>query len=95
MALFIAMNHFQVDPERGAEFEAHWRQRETYLAEASCASRAARRRAGQLRSLTWQSAPRGMDGLRLFCKAHAQARTPAGLLRGHPRLELFEAVIEQ
>ena len=33
MALFIAMNHFQVDPERGAEFEAHWRERETYLAE--------------------------------------------------------------
>ena len=25
MALFIAMNHFQVDPARGAEFEAHWR----------------------------------------------------------------------
>ena len=32
MALFIAMNHFSVDPERGADFEAHWSQREITLA---------------------------------------------------------------
>ena len=25
MARFIAMNHFQVDPARGSEFEEHWR----------------------------------------------------------------------
>ena len=30
-----------------------------------------------------------------FRKAHAQARTPAGVLQGPPRLQLFEAVIEQ
>ena len=30
-----------------------------------------------------------------FRKAHAQARTPEGLLTGHPRLLTFEAVIEQ
>ena len=33
MGLFIAMNHFSVDPERGGEFEEHWRKRESYLAE--------------------------------------------------------------
>ena len=33
MGLFIAMNHFQVAPERGDEFEAHWRKRESFLSE--------------------------------------------------------------
>jgi heme-degrading monooxygenase HmoA len=33
MATFIAMNHFQVNPERGDEFEEHWRKRESYLHE--------------------------------------------------------------
>ena len=33
MAAFIAMNHFTVDPERGAEFEEHWRKRESFLDE--------------------------------------------------------------
>ena len=33
MATFIAMNRFEVNPERGAEFEEHWRKRETYLHE--------------------------------------------------------------
>jgi hypothetical protein len=27
--IFIAMNQFDVDPARGAEFEARWRERET------------------------------------------------------------------
>ena len=30
-----------------------------------------------------------------FRKAHAQARTPEGILVGHPRLELWEAVLEE
>ena len=33
MPSFIAMNHFRVDPARGAEFEELWRKRETWLAE--------------------------------------------------------------
>ena len=30
-----------------------------------------------------------------FRQAHAGARMPAGVLRGHPRVELFDAVLEQ
>jgi heme-degrading monooxygenase HmoA len=30
-----------------------------------------------------------------FRKAHQQARTPEGVLQGPPRIELFEAVIEE
>jgi heme-degrading monooxygenase HmoA len=46
---------------------------------------------------TWQSraAFEAWTRSEAFRKAHAQARTPAGLLRGHPRLQLFEAVIEK
>ena len=31
--MFIAMNRFQVHPERSDEFERSWRERDSYLAE--------------------------------------------------------------
>jgi heme-degrading monooxygenase HmoA len=46
---------------------------------------------------TWQSraAFEAWTRSEAFRKAHAGARMPAGVLRGHPRVELFDAVLEQ
>ena len=30
--MYIAMNHFRINPEKGAEFEQVWRDRESFLA---------------------------------------------------------------
>lgn len=98
---FIAMNHFTVNPERSGEFEEHWRKRETYLREVPGFLRFALLRGdepGQYVShSTWESrsAFEAWTRSEAFRKAHAQARTPEGILVGHPHLELWEAVIEQ
>ncbi len=101
MSLFIAMNHFDVAPERAAEFEARWRERETYLVEVPGFVRFALLKgdtAGRYVShSTWASRAAFEAWTRsdAFRKAHGQARMPAGVLTGHPRLETFEAVLEQ
>ena len=101
MGLFIAMNHFTVDPKRGADFEEHWRKRESYLAEVPGFLHFALLRGDEPGSYashtSWESraAFEAWTGSEAFRKAHTQARTPAGLLQGPPRLALFEAVIEQ
>jgi heme-degrading monooxygenase HmoA len=100
MALFIAMNHFAVDPERGAEFEALWRQRETYLAGTPGFVRFALLRGdepGHYASHTiWESRTvfEAWTRSEAFKRAHAQARMPLGLLLGHPKLATWEAVLE-
>lgn len=99
--MFIAMNRFSVNPERGDDFEKHWRQRETYLAEVPGFQAFALLRGDEpgeyISHSTWESrtAFEAWTKSEPFRKAHAQARTPEGVLVGHPRLETFEAVIEQ
>lgn len=101
MAIFVAMNHFDVNPQRSEEFEARWRERETYLAEVPGFVRFALLRgdeAGRYVShSTWESraAFEAWTRSEAFRRAHAQARMPEGVLRGHPRLETYEAVLEQ
>ena len=99
--MFIAMNRFSVNPERGDEFEEHWRQRETYLAEVPGFRAFALLRGDEpgeyISHSTWEgrAAFEAWTKSEAFRKAHAQARTPDGVLVGHPRLETFEAVLEQ
>jgi heme-degrading monooxygenase HmoA len=101
MAIFIAMNRFRVNEGRGAEFEEHWRKRETWLHEVPGFVRFALLRGEDndtyISHSTWESRDAFVAWTRseAFRKAHAQARTPAGVLAGHPQLETFEAVIEQ
>ena len=101
MSTFIAMNRFDVNPERGADFEEHWRKRETYLHEVPGFLRFALLRGdapgSYISHSTWESraAFEGWTRSEAFRKAHAQARTPDGVLAGPPRLETFEAVLEQ
>ena len=98
--MFIAMNRFSVNPERGDDFEKHWRQRETYLAEVPGFQSFALLRGDEpgeyISHSTWESraAFEAWTKSEPFRKAHAQARTPEGVLVGHPRLETFEAVLE-
>jgi heme-degrading monooxygenase HmoA len=98
---FIAMNRFTVNPERGADFEEHWRQRETYLPEVPGFVRFSLLRGdepGQYVShSTWESreAFEAWTKSEPFRRAHGQTRTPEGVLVGHPRLELWETVLEE
>jgi len=98
---FIAMNHFSVNPERGADFEEHWRKRESYLHEVPGFLRFALLRGDEaglyVSHSTWESraAFEAWTKSEAFRKAHAQARTPEGILVGHPRLETWEAVLEE
>ena len=100
MGLFVAMNHFEVDPQRSDEFESHWRERESYLDEVPGFQRFALLRGDEpghyVSHSSWESrdAFEAWTRSEAFRKAHARARTPDGLLRGHPRLELFDAVLE-
>lgn len=101
MAIFIAMNHFDVEPARSAEFEARWRERETWLVEVPGFVRFALLRGDApgryVSHSTWESRATFEAWTRseAFRKAHGQARMPEGVVRGHPRLETFEAVLEQ
>jgi heme-degrading monooxygenase HmoA len=99
--MFIAMNHFEVQPGREGEFEARWRERETYLAEVPGFVRFALLRSSEagryVSHSTWESraAFEAWTRSEAFRRAHADARMPAGVLRGHPHVETFEAVLEQ
>jgi heme-degrading monooxygenase HmoA len=101
MPTYIAMNQFQVDPSRGAEFEEHWRRRQSYLDEVPGFVRFALLRGDEpgvyVSHSTWASREAFEAWTRsdAFRKAHAQAPTPAGLLVDRPKLRTFEAVIEQ
>jgi heme-degrading monooxygenase HmoA len=102
MPIFIAMNQFDVDPSRGEEFEARWRERETYLQEVPGFLRFALLKSGDgsgryLSHSTWESraAFEAWTRSEAFRQAHQQARMPNGVLRGHPQLATYEAVLEQ
>ena len=100
MSVFIAMNRFVVNPERSEDFEKIWRERETHLEAVPGFIRFALLKGdepGQYVShSTWQSreAFEGWTRSESFRKAHAQARTPEGIMLGHPKLETFEAILE-
>jgi heme-degrading monooxygenase HmoA len=100
MAAYVTMNHFRVDPKRGGEFEEIWRKRETHLGQVPGFLHFALLRGEDghyISHSTWESLAAFEAWTRSdsFRKAHAQARTPEGLLEGHPKLECFEAILEQ
>jgi heme-degrading monooxygenase HmoA len=82
MPTFIAMNHFRVDPERGAEFEELWRKRETWLAEVPGFVRFALLRGSEpgdyASHTTWESraAFEAWTESDAFRKVHAQSPLP-------------------
>lgn len=98
--MFVAMNQFQVDPARAAEFEEVWRTRESHLSDYTGFVHFSLLKgddAGDYVSHTiWASREAFMawatsDG---FKAAHA-GRMPEGIIQGHPRARFYESVITQ
>lgn len=96
--MFIAMNRFSVNPDRGTEFEQRWRSRESYLSGLDGFVQFALLRgddAGDYVShTTWASREAFLAWAQSdhFRQAHAQ-ELPEGLILGHPRASFYEAVV--
>ena len=100
--MFIAMNRFRIARGREDEFEKLWRERDSQLAgvpgfrEFHLLKGASDDEATLYASHSvWESRAAFESWTRseAFRKAHAGARAPAGLYLGHPRVEVFEAVL--
>ncbi len=98
-SVFIAMNHFNVEPSRSDEFEKIWKERDSYLDEVPGFVRFALLRGDEPGSYvshsTWESreAFEAWTESEAFRKAHAGARMPKGVLLGHPQVRTYEAVL--
>ena len=96
--MFIAMNQFQVNPERAAEFEAVWRSRESYLSETPGFQQFALLKgdepADYISHSVWASREAFIAWTQsdAFRKAHGE-RMPEGILVGHPRARFYDAVL--
>jgi heme-degrading monooxygenase HmoA len=96
--MFIAMNQFPVSPERGSDFENVWRERESKLQGVPGFVQFALLKGDEpgdyISHTTWQSREAFLAWTQseAFRQAHA-ARTPDGVLTGHPRARFYEAVI--
>ena len=96
--MFIAMNRFSVNPDRGPEFEQRWRftrELPAWTGWIRSIRAAAWRRSGRV----YLASPPEFAGEFLawaqsdhFRQAHAQ-ELPEGLILGHPRASFYEAVV--
>lgn len=96
--MFIAMNQFQVNPERAGEFEQMWRERESYLHTFDGFIQFALLKGDipgdYVSHSTWESREAFLAWAQSedFRKAHSH-KTPEGILVGHPHVRFFESVI--
>jgi heme-degrading monooxygenase HmoA len=100
--MYIAMNHFRVAPDRSAEFEQAWRDRQTYLQdvpgfESFHLLRGPEEEGARLYAshTVWreEAAFRAWTESEAFKKAHGQGRSTAGTILGPPRFVGWEAVL--
>ena len=100
--MYIAMNHFRVDPSKTAEFEEAWRTRESFLAEVPgfrsfALLRGAEEEGARLYAshTVWQDEAsfRAWTESEAFRKAHAQGGKTAKSLLGPPRFVGWQAVL--
>jgi heme-degrading monooxygenase HmoA len=101
--MFIAMNRFQVNAGREADFETRWRERDSYLAGVPGFLHFALLRGASEGNVTeyashttWRSRA-DFDAWTQsdhFRRAHAQGSVQ-GILAGHPVASLYEAVLEE
>ncbi len=98
--MFVAMNQFQVDPARGADFEEIWTTRETYLAGLPGFVAFALLRGDDegdyVSHSTWESREAFLAWAQsdAFRQAHG-SRMPDGIIVGHPRARFYESVMVQ
>jgi heme-degrading monooxygenase HmoA len=99
--MFIAMNRFRIALGREPEFEKMWRERDSYLddVEGFREFKLLRGPSDETHTLyvshsIWESRARFEAWTRseAFRKAHSRARSPEGVVLGHPDLETFDAV---
>jgi heme-degrading monooxygenase HmoA len=96
--MFIAMNNFQVNPDRAGEFEQVWKTRESHLQALPGFIQFTLLKADEpgeyISHTTWASreAFLGWTQSEAFKQAHA-GRMPDGILAGHPRAKFYESVI--
>lgn len=100
--MFIAMNRFKVVKDGADEFEAMWRQRETYLGEMAGFKEFHLLRGPELENhilyashTTWRSRAdfEAWTRSEQFRKAHSRAPATRPLYLGHPQFEGFELVL--
>ncbi|MGH2632522.1 MAG: antibiotic biosynthesis monooxygenase family protein [Tepidiformaceae bacterium] len=96
--MFIAMNQFQVSPERGAEFEANWRSRESHLQGFDGFIQFSLLKGDEpgdyVSHTVWESRAAFIAWAQsdAFRDAHT-GRMPEGVLSGHPRARFYDAVL--
>lgn len=98
--MFIAMNRFNVNPDRSDDFVQSWKGRRSYLKEVPGFIRFALLQGdvpGEFIShSTWESreAFRQWTQSEAFHKAHGEGMGD-GILAGPPQVSLYEAVLEE
>jgi heme-degrading monooxygenase HmoA len=96
--MFIAMNQFQVDPERASDFEDVWKSRETYLQGLDGFLEFALLRGDEPGDYVSHSVWASRDAFlawtqsESFRMAHSN-RLPDGILVGHPRARFYDSVL--
>ena len=98
--MYIAMNRFQVNVDREADWEQIWKGRETYLAEVPGFVNFMLLRGAEpgdyVSYSAWEDEEAFLNWTKseAFRKGHAQG-TLAGVLQGPPQLALYEPVVSQ
>jgi heme-degrading monooxygenase HmoA len=98
--MFIAMNQFQVNPERAAEFEDVWRNRESYLQGFDGFIHFALLKGDDpgdyVSHSTWSSREAFLAWAQsdAFRCAHGM-KLAEGVVVGHPRARFYDAVLEE
>ena len=98
--MFIAMNRFHVHPERSADFERGWRERDSYLQQVPGFQAFALLRGDlpgeYISHSTWASraAFEAWTRSEQFRQAHGHGMDE-GILADHPRASFYEAVLTE
>ena len=98
--MFVAMNHFKVNPGREADFEEQWRSRRSYLNEVPGFVQFALLKGdgqGEYISHTiWQDRAAFVAWTQspAFAAGHRQGSVQ-GVLQGPPQVKLYDAVLVQ
>ncbi len=98
--MFIAMNNFKVVKGREADFEAQWRNRQSYLSDVPGFIEFALLKGdseGEYASHTvWESREAFLAWTQSpsFTAAHRQGSV-GGIIEGHPVAKLYESVLEE
>ena len=98
--MFVAMNNFSVNPERANDFEAVWRERQTYLEDVPGFVHFMLLRSDEsghyISHSTWQTRAHfeAWTQSDAFTSGHRGGGSMQNILLDHPRVELFESVTE-